>query len=226
MLKRFFVFVLLIASFNIVNAANQEIECSTDPVFSEYSCNQCFDGWAKSQGWYIGLLSDEWKNTSENDKILYKEQQDFPEMINLETSGVEWNQTPWAEDFWEYTSDFDSLYSEDQDGYVLATWKAVTWIKSKLSYAYKLDRNEAEEWANIGLLIYPILSHTILDDWEITMDNSIHNECVLYKSGEPTEQTLVEPKKLPQTWPEEFFILLVLAMILWFWVLKFRHTKD
>ncbi len=226
MIKKLFTFVLLVASLGVVNAANQEIECSSDPVFSEYSCNQCFEWGAKSQGWYIGLLSDEWRNASDNDKILYKEQQDFPEMVSLDSSSVEWMQTPWEEDFWEYTSDFDNLYSEDQAGYVLSAWSAVTWLKSKLSYAYKLERNELANWENIGLLIYPILTHTILDDGEITMDNSVHNECVLYKSGWPGEQEITEPRTLPQTWPADFFILLVLAMVLGFWVLSFKQIKD
>ncbi len=225
MFKKLLAIALIASSFNMVSAANEEIECSSDAVFSEYSCNQCFDGWVKNQWAYIWLLSDEWRNTSENDKIMYKEQQDFPEMVNLDTDNIEWVQTPWEEDFWEYTKEFDALYSEDQDWYILWASEAVTWLRSKLSYAYKLERNEASESSNIGLLIYPILSHTVLDDGEITMDNSVHNECVLFKSWEPTDQTPVEPKKLPQTWPAEFFILLILAMVLGFWILRFR-TKS
>jgi len=50
---------------------------------------------------------------------MYKEQQVMPEFINLNTSSVSWSQTPSSENFWEYTDDFNNLYSEDQFGYVL-----------------------------------------------------------------------------------------------------------
>jgi len=36
--------IALISSIATVSAATTEIECSTDSVFAEYSCNQCFDG--------------------------------------------------------------------------------------------------------------------------------------------------------------------------------------
>jgi hypothetical protein len=74
---------------------------------------------------------------------MYKEQQEMPEMVNLNTSKVEWSQTPDSKDFWEYTPEFEALFSTEQDGYVLKAGQSVTWLKSKLSYAFKLDRNDA-----------------------------------------------------------------------------------
>jgi hypothetical protein len=43
MFKKSLAILLVATYFNVASAANQEIECSSDPVFSEYSCNQCFD---------------------------------------------------------------------------------------------------------------------------------------------------------------------------------------
>jgi hypothetical protein len=210
-------FVMTVPSF----AAYSEIDCSTDPVFSENSCNQCFDWWAKAQWDNLGLLSDLWSNTTDVQKIVYKEEQVDPEMVSLDSSNVSWVQIPGSDGFWEYTDEFNALYSDVEEWYVLDAWKSVNWLKSKLSYAYKLEKNTAPEWSNIGLLIYPITTHNILEDGEITIDNTEHNECVLFKSWEPTKEVIVT-KKLPETGPAEFMLLIIVAMILGFGILKFR----
>lgn len=226
MLKKIIsVWVVFALSVGWTYSYNPEIDCSTDSVFSQYSCTQCFDWWLKSQGSFIGLLSDDWENASWVSKIMYEEQQDMPEMINLNTSLVSWSQTPSSENFWELTDEFKALYSEDQFGYVLEPGNTVTWLRSNLSYAYSLDKNEASEWENIWLLVYSILAHNILEDGEISMNNVAHKECVLYKSWDTPEVTPVTPPTtLPQTWPAEFFLLLILAMILGFGIIRFRNS--
>jgi len=40
--------------------------------------------------------------------------------------------------------------------------------------------------------------HSILEDGEITIDDEVHKECVLFTSG-VTPTTPTEPKQLPQT---------------------------
>ncbi|MDA3779973.1 MAG: hypothetical protein PF487_07125 [Bacteroidales bacterium] len=60
----------------------------------------------------------------------------------------------------------------------------------------------------------------MLADGEITIDNTEHIECVLFKSGTPTE--LAEPTKLPETGPAEFMLLIIVAMVLGFGVLQLR----
>jgi hypothetical protein len=67
----------------------------------------------------------------------------MPQMINLNPSQVTWSQEPSGEAFWEYTDEFNSLYVEDQEGYVINAGDRVTWLKSKLGYAYKLEKNQA-----------------------------------------------------------------------------------
>jgi len=55
-----------------------------------------------------------------------------------------------------------------------------------------------------------------------------HNECVLFTSAtqkEVTPTAIKKTTKLPQTWPQEI-LLLILAMILAFWVVKFTHKKS
>lgn len=212
--------LLLISS---AYADTTEIDCSTDPVFSQYSCNQCFDWWEKSQGEYIWFLSDIWQNSSANKKVMYKEIQKMPEIYSLDNSKVTWAQVPSSSGFWEYTSELEDFYSSEFEWYVLPPSDKVTWLKSKDDHAYVLDKNGVAQGWNIWLLVYTLNSTNILDNGEVSGDFSDHNECVLYKSGNKTTPT--PPKTLPQTGPAEFFLLLILAMVLWFWVLKIRNRN-
>lgn len=201
-----------------------EISCSTDSIFSANGCWQCFDGWAKWKWNNIWLMSDDWVNSSSDSKILYKEEQEMPTMVNLSPSNVIWSQTPNWENFWEYTADFNNLYSEEDLWYVLNAWEKVNWLKSKLWYAYSLDKNSVPEWWNIGLLIYTIVTHDMTDWWAtVSVDNNEHSECVLFKSWEASKTVIVtpeKPKRLPETWPEHV-LLVILALILWFGLVRF-----
>lgn len=223
MSKKLLAIISLLAIATPSFAAYEEIECSTDTVFSENACNQCFDWGTKMQWDHLGLLSDLWMNVTDVAKILYKEEQVDPEMVNLDVDNVNWTLTPNSENFWDYTDEFNDLYSDLDEWYVLEAGKSITWLKSALSHAFKLETNTSGEWQNIGLLVYPITTHNILADGEITIDNSEHRECVLFKSGEAAEEEIVPPKKLPETGPAEFMLLAILAMILGFGLLKFRN---
>jgi hypothetical protein len=77
------------------------------------------------------------------------------------------------------------------------------------------------KWGNIWILIYTLSSAAILNSGEI-WDFGDHNECVLYKSGAKA----VPPPDLPKTGPAEFFLLLILAMVLGFGVLKYRENAN
>lgn len=227
MFKKLLLTTTLLAVVTPWFAAYEEVECSTDPVFNQYSCNQCFNWWEKVEWDNLWLLKDLWMNVTDVDKILYKEEQIDPEMINLDKENVNWIQLPNSNDFWTYTDEFNALYSESEEWYVLPAWKSVTWIKSKLSSVFNLEKNTAEKWSNIGLLVYYIYTHNILKDWEIDIDNTEHKECVLFKSwGAAKKVVAPAPKKLPQTGPAEYILLLLfLSMILGFWILKFK-TKS
>jgi hypothetical protein len=70
-------------------------------------------------------------------------------MINLDSTNSAWSQTPSKENFWTYTDEFNALYSDVEEGYVLPSGSSVTWIKSALSSAFSLDKNTASKDANI-----------------------------------------------------------------------------
>ncbi|MBT3728731.1 hypothetical protein HOF65_07075 [bacterium] len=54
-------------------------------------------------------------NVTEVQKILYKEEQLDPEMISLDTTNVTWIETPDSNGFWEYTDEFNELYSDIEE---------------------------------------------------------------------------------------------------------------
>ncbi len=208
-----FVFTSWIASWDY-----SEVECSSDPSFEAYSCNQCFNWWTKAQWDNIWLLSDDWVNSTSSSQLIYKEEQEDPEMINLGWWDSSWSEVKSWETFWEYTKELNDLYSEDDWGYILAPGSKVTWLSSKLDSAYSLDKNTAETWKNIGMLVYPIAVHNVLSDWDVTIDADIHNECVLFKSWESTGtevNTTINktPNNLPNTWPEHILLVLLSLVI-------------
>ena len=225
--------VVALLSFSATNAAYQEVNCSTQGVFSDNSCDQCFNGGTVGVGGNIGLLTDDWINNTGAKQIMYKEEQEMPQMVAL--GGSSWSQTPGADGFWEYTTELNSLYSETEDGYVLENGSNVVWLKSKLGYAYTLDSTSATAGQNTGLLVYTLATHDIKEDGDITVDSEEHRECVAFTSGAaaPTPTTVdktptktvttpgkvvttsTPPKELPQTGAEHI-ILLLAALILGF----------
>ena len=145
----------------------------------------------------------------------------MPNLINLWKANSSWVQTPSSNNFWEYTPDFNSLYSEKQQWNILSAWWKVTWIRSQLWYTYTLEKNNVPAWWNIGLLVYSLIAHKFLADGSIDINWTTNKECILFKSWDSTvKKKVVPPKKLPQTWPAEYILLLILAIILGFTIIK------
>jgi len=64
----------------------------------------------------------------------------------------------------------------------------------------------------------------MLANGTITIDADEHNECVLFTSSDLKEKIVVTtPKKLPQTGPSEYLLLLFFSMILAFGILQLRR---
>lgn len=202
-------------------AAYPEVSCSSDASFSANACSQCFDGGTVSVGDNLGLLTDDLLNEKSNDIIVYKEEQEMPNMVNL-SEDASWSQTPSGEWFWEYTDAFNALYSSDEDGYVIDGDSSVVWLQSKLGYAYTLDTNTAAEGTNVGMLVYKLISHDVSGDGDISIDSDEHNECVLFASGDGSTPPPELPPELPETGAEHW-LLAALALILGFGVLKFAR---
>ena len=221
--------ILLAVSISSVNGAFDEIECSVDAVFSANSCDQCFDWGQKSVEDGVQFIDDLWVNRGDTQRIMYKEEQTLPRMLSLWSSN--WSQSPSSDGFWEYTPELESLYSESDQWYILEVGAQVKFIQSKLGTAYVLDSTEAAQWANAGLLVFPLISHTLTADGDISTDDEVHNECVLFKAGgQPAEQVTppgVTPTPKPQDLAQvetgaEAYLILLFALILGFVYIKTR----
>jgi len=206
---------LIALSVQFTSAAYEEVECSTDSVFAENACSQCFTGGEVAAGDNIGLLTDDFVNNDSSAKLVFKEEQEMPEMIALSPSEASWSQTPSGDGFWEYTEAFNALYSEDEDGYILDANEKVTWLQSKLGYAYTLDTNTADAGQNIGLLVYKLLTHDVNDAGDVSVETNEHNECVLFtsKTTKTPPTTPEEPKELPETGAEHVILALIALLL-------------
>ncbi len=219
--------IILALSSSVVNAWEyKEVSCSSNPLFGQYECSQCFDGWSLEEGKNLGLLTDVWSNGTSSSMYMLKGENELDSAVKMYAqNGASWSYEPTQENFWEYT---DALEQLPHDGgfYTLAAWKSVDWIQSKLGYSIKLNKS-AEAGKEIWLLKYTINIHT--DNNGIPNETTIsHSECVLFKSAGKTANTpattKVSPQKLPKTWPQEV-LLLLLSLILAGWLFYFSRKK-
>lgn len=228
MFKKIILAVLLSLLATNVNWAYTEVNCSSDSVFWQYSCNQCFDWEQIKTGDSISFLDDIWTNDTTNRKIMYKEEQVMPIMNVL--NGASFTKNPNDDSFWEYTPEFETLNDKDFDWYVLPAGKSVSWVKSSIGASYLVD-SVWEPSTNAWILVFDIMAHNILASWEIVINNKSHKECVLYKAWEtviapeiPAE--IVEPTPeweqmtKVKTGPELYFLVLMISFLLWFVVMN------
>lgn len=208
--------------------AYTEVDCSSNSVFGQNSCNQCFDWWEVKVWDNISFLDDIWSNDTTNRKIMYKEEQTMPVMNLL--NGADFAKNPNDDSFWEYTSEFEALNNDEFDGYVLPAWQSVSWLKSAMGASYLVNAIPAK-WQDAWVLVFDIMSHNILESWEIAMNDTPHKECVLYKAWDtvitPVQETPVQveepaPEQMTQvkTWPELYFLVLMLSFLLAFGVMN------
>lgn len=204
-------------------AATTTVNCDTNPVYSENSCNQCFDGGTVAIGDNKGELFDIWENNSDKDQLLFKEEQEMPKMMPL--NGASWSENKAGEgiDFWQYTPELDALNDPENLGEKLPAGQSVKWIASSLGSAYELTSSNAMAGDNVGLLTYDIAVRNLASDGTIDADATKHRECVLFKSagGKPTPPVVPQAPELPQTGPEHILLAFV-ALLLGFGFLKMR----
>ncbi len=220
--KMFTALMLLTYITTSTYAAYESVSCDSNADFTANSCNECF-AWGTAAVWdNKGLLTDVWKNNSENAQVLFKEEQEMPSMIALGSSSWKEIKASDSVDFWQYTSDLDALYNEDHLGYTLEAGNSVTWIESTLGSAYNLESSSVAKWDNVGMIVYDIATHNIDATGTPALDKQTHRECVLYTSWDEADTPVVpENPELPQTGPEHIFLALA-ALLLGFGVLRFR----
>ena len=236
------VVLIMISTTNASYAAVETVSCSSDPSYAANSCDQCFSGGTAAEWEVKGFLTDIWKNNSDGAQVAFKEEQVMPKIISL--NGASWTDITAGDgvDFWQYTPEFEALYSESDEGYVLDAGESVTWIESTLGSGYQLSSSSASEGQNVGMIVYDIGVHNILAWGDPAIETDTHRECVLIKAGaatptpaepgtptqpsepgQPTPQpTAGEPTVLPETGPEHVFLALA-ALLLWFGFFYFKR---
>lgn len=238
MFKKILLGVFTLSLTTIVNWAYTQVDCSTNSAFWENSCNQCFDWWVVKSWDVLSFLDDVWHNDTTNRKIMYKEEQKMPVLTAL--NWTEFTKKPDNDTFWEYTAEFDALKNDEFDWYVLPAWQNVSWLKSSMWASYKVEKT-GTKWENAWILVFDIMWHNILESWEIAMNDKAHRECVIYKNWvwiaeipvtpvTPVTPEEPEPKAEEmtrvKTWPEDFFLILMLSFLLWVWIMNRRLILE
>ena len=171
--KLLLVSVLTLSLATIANWSYTEVDCSTNSTFWEKSCNQCFDWWEVKSWDTLSFLDDIWNNDTKGKKIMYKEEQIMPVLTPL--NWAEFTKKPDSDKFWEYTGEFDALKNKEFDWYVLPAWQKVSWLKSSMWAAYKVEKT-SPQWGNAWILVFDVMSHDILSSWEIDMNSKVYKE--------------------------------------------------
>lgn len=201
----------------------KEVSCSSDAIFGQNSCNQCFTGKSVKVGERLTDLFDNWNNTSTNVLVAYKDEQKTPNMVAV---GANW--VPSSSDeskIWKSASDVVWMPSTNGkgDSFMLIAGQKVRFMQSDFGAGYTLESTTQKHGDVIGLLRFPIVYHT-LDATTGSNDSAAttHYECVTYTLDAPT--TPVEPPvpvtppsvTKTETGPAETLVLIVAAFFIAF----------
>ncbi len=214
----------IISTLWITNAWTQGVKCSSDPVFAENSCNQCFvETKLVKQGDAIANLKDAWVNNTSNKLLMLKNEQKLPEMKDLSGGKTIIEKKTINGKFWITPNSLKNIYDNELEGYLLEPGKSVDWTALTLWAAYKVEKNTAPKNSKVALLKYVIKAHSINGE-NIDTDWTEHAECVLYKSAgwvvapktnKPNivTKTSIKHATKQKTGPE-MYILVLLAILM------------
>lgn len=210
----------------------KEIECSTQAFFAANNCNQCFDGGKVAVGQKITGLYDTWTNKNAAEQIAYKNEQVYPEIVNLGGDATSWKSTPSDPSlFWKYGAEVlwvDSLTGTGKQEYVLDPGKTVTFMEADLGANYSLEKTDKKAGEAVGLAKFPVAFHDVSADGKESAVQ-LHYECVAFASeAAPAPAPVVKPvtpqATVVKTGPESF-LLLALAALLTLSFVAFRRKK-
>ena len=208
----------------------KEVDCSTQAFFAANNCNQCFDGGKVSVGQKITGLYDTWTNKNSTEQIAYKDEQTYPEIVNLGGEGVSWKSSPSdASLFWKYGADIawvDSLTGTGKQEYVLDPGKTVTFMEADLGANYSLEKSDKTAGETIGLAKFPVAFHDVTSAGK-DGPTQTHYECVAFaaEAVAPTPVKPVPPQATVVKTGPESFLLLAFAALLSLTFVAFRRKK-
>lgn len=188
-------------------AAYPEISCSTLKAFESNNCDQCFDGGVIKAGDTLGRLTDTWTNKGTADQIAYKDEQEWPTIVNIGGSSTMWNMNPTdPTKFWQFGSSVvwtkatssasgtSASGTTARDRFVLGAGKSVTFIESDpLGATYTLVSTDKKNGEVIGMAKFPVVFRE-MDSFAREGAPQKHFECVAYKAATASAPT---PKPTP-----------------------------
>lgn len=195
-----------------------EVACSSDPIFGQNSCGQCFVGRGVKVGERLTGLADNWKNTTSNYLIAVRDEQKTPNMVSYDSV---W--TPSSADeskMWKNSSAITWIPgTSGKDEFQLLPDQKVTFMETDLGAGFTLTSSQKKHGETVGLLRFPVVYYT-MDMTTVTRSATAetHYECVKYTLDNPTTPTTppVVPKTEVETGPTETLILIIAAFFIAF----------
>lgn len=200
----------------------KEVACSSNTIFSQNSCNQCFEGGSVKVGDKKTDLFDNWTNTTQSLLVAVKDEQKIPNMVSF---GATWTPSNTNEALmWKSHENVIWTPGENnKEEFILSPGQKVGFIKSDLGAGYKLESTTKNHGDVVGLLRFPVVYHVT----DMATGNrgaaETHYECVSYTLDKPaTPVTPEKPKPKPETptkvetGPAETLLLIVAAFFIAF----------
>ena len=202
-------------------AAYPEVNCSVHQAFESNSCDQCFDGGTLQAGDTLGRLVDTWTNRGSNDQIAYKDEQKWPDIVNIGGSNTLWNMNPKdPNEFWTFgkgviwTKSSAASGSVARDQFILGPGKNVSFIEADaLGSTYTLVSTDKKNGELIGIAKFPVV-YRETDAFGKEGNPDTHYECVAYKAPVIATTPKPVPPKATQTHTGPQEVILIIAALL------------
>lgn len=193
------------------------VSCNSNSAFTVNSCDQCFDGGSVKVGTRITGLFDSWTNPTANLLIAYKDEQKSPNMVKFGNSV--WTTTPASEaGVFKYSSDvvWTAAGTGSKSSFTLSPSTKAKFLEADIGAGYTLDKTDKKNGEIVGMLKFPLVSHSINLQTAAEGAADTHTECVAYKLeapvvAPPAPAKVVPPKEMTKTETGPETLLLIAA---------------
>lgn len=211
-----------------------EVACSSDAIFGQNTCDQCFRGRAVKVGDRLTGLSDNWNNSSANILIAVKDEQKTPNMVAVNSV---WTPTSADESkMWVSSPEIAWIPgTSGKDEFTLMANQKVKFMQTDLGAGYTLTSSTKNHGDVIGLLKFPVVYYT-MDVNTATRSTApqTHYECVTYTLDAPAATPTPEkPNTTPpaeatktETGPAETLVLIVAAFFIAFGLMLSLRKRN
>lgn len=203
----------------------KEVACSSDVVFSQNSCNQCFIGSTVKVGEKKTDLFDNWRNNTTD--VVYtavKSEQKTPELVSFGSKWVPSNAD--ESKMWIFHTDVSESFFPGANGweeFALNPGQEVRFYQTSLGAGYTLESTTKNNGEVVGMLKFPVVYYTQnISGEDRSTSPETHYECVSYSlekeeapAPTPNKPTTPEVTKT-ETGPAQTLVLIVAAFFIAF----------